>query len=370
MTYEGSGVDYGTMDRFKRFAQQAAARTSINPKYGFKVVEWSRGESVFLIEGPDSYLAQVIEGLGTKNLVADALGFLAKEMDFLTGKSYYDHVAQDCVAMIVNDMITLGAMPLILGMYLGAGSSDWFKDESRYLDLLKGWENACNISRCVWGGGETPTLREIIYPTTIDLAGASDGIIMPKNRIINPGNIQNGDSIVLIKSSGIHANGLTLAREIASKLKNGFLTETSDGRTFGESLLDPTIIYVPLVDDCLNAGVDIHYAVNITGHGWRKLMRADSSFTYIIDEIFKPQPVFDFIQKNGPVDVKEMYGNLNMGAGFAFYVKPSEVNLIIGLATYLGMEAILAGHIEESSQKKVIINPLGVEFLGSSLEVR
>jgi phosphoribosylformylglycinamidine cyclo-ligase len=333
-------------------------------------VEWSRGESAFLIEGPYSYLAQVVEGLGTKNLVADELGFLAREMDILTGRSYYDNVAQDCVAMIVNDMITSGAMPLVLGMYLGAGSSDWFNNESRYADLIKGWENACYLSRCAWGGGETPTLREIIYPTTVDLAGSAIGIVSPKNRLIDPKNIKSGDAIVMIQSSGIHANGLTLAREIASKLENGFLTKTSDGRSFGESLLDPTTIYVPLVDDCLNIGVDIHYAVNITGHGWRKLMRAEHNFSYIINKMIEPQPVFNFIQEHGPVSIEEMYANFNMGVGFALYVDPCDVSNVVEVASTLGMGALWTGHVEKSDQKKVIIKPLGIEFLGSSLEVR
>jgi len=364
-TYKDSGVDYGLMDKFKRVAQNVAQKTSINSKYGFKVVEWSRGESVFLIEETDSYRGHVIEGLGTKNLMAD-------EMYLLTGKSYYEQVAQDCVAMIVNDMITLGAMPLSIAMYLAAGDSDWFEDEIRYQDLINGWKKACDLSRCVWGPGETPTLKVIINSETVDLAGSAEGIIMPKNRLINPKNIRAGDAIVLIKSSGIHANGLTMARSIAEGLYDGFLTKMEDGRSFGEALLDPTIIYVPLVDDCLSNGIKIHYAVNITGHGWRKLMRANGIFDYVIDRIFEPQEVFKFIQKHGNVDTNEMYGNFNMGAGFALYVDPKDVDKVIDIAVGLEMEAICAGNIKEAQteQKRVIINPVNVEFLGSSLNIR
>jgi len=372
MTYAGSGVDYGTMDEFKREAQKMAAETMVNLIYGFKVVDWSRGESAFLLEGIDSFLAQVIEGLGTKNLVADELFLLAKKMKHLTGKSYYNQIAQDCVAMIVNDLITLGAMPLSIGMYLAAGSSNWFKNKQRYQELIGGWKKACDLSRCCWGGGETPTLKGIIEPERVDLAGASLGIIKPKNRLINPDNIRAGDTIVLIKSSGIHANGLTLAREIAAKMPDGFLTKMSDGRYFGEGLLDPTIIYVPLVDDCLSKGIKIHYAVNITGHGWRKLMRAEGKFDYVINKIFNWQPVFDFIQEHGPVNIEEMFANFNMGAGFALYVDKDDVEAVIQIAAGLGMEAIEAGYIEkaETDDKRVIINPIGFEFAGSSLEVR
>jgi phosphoribosylformylglycinamidine cyclo-ligase len=139
---------------------------------------------------------------------------------------------------------------------------------------------------------------------------------------------------------------------------------------YGEALLDSTIIYVPLVEDCLNEGVDIHYAVNITGHGWRKLMRATQPFKYVIDNIPAPQPVFSFIQEHGPVDDMEAYANLNMGAGFALYVRDSDVAKLLSIVRSLGMSASRAGTIESSKVKRVIINPLGLEYLGSTLGVR
>ncbi len=120
MTYSGVGVDYDAMDPFKRMAQLAARETAGNITRlndgEFREFEASRGESAYLIEAAKSYLAHVEEGLGTKNLVADA-------MYQLTGKSYYDQIAQDCVAMIVNDMITVGALPLSVAMHLAVGVS-------------------------------------------------------------------------------------------------------------------------------------------------------------------------------------------------------------------------------------------------------
>jgi phosphoribosylformylglycinamidine cyclo-ligase len=195
-------------------------------------------------------------------------------------------------------------------------------------------------------------------------------VVKPKSRLINSAKIQQGDAIVIIGSSGIHANGLTLAREIAGKLTKGYLTKLSDGRIYGEALLDPTIIYVPFIEDCFNEGVEIHYAVNITGHGWRKLMRATPSFVYIIDHIPAPHPVFSFIQEHGPVDDREAYANLNMGAGFALYVRGSDVEKVLAIAPRLGMSALRAGTIESSQVKKVVIRPLGLEYLGSTLGVR
>ena len=142
MTYVGVGVNYDAMDPFKRAAQKAGRETAHNIRRlnngEFQEVEASRGESAYLIEAAKSYFAHVEEGLGTKNLVADA-------MYHLTGKSYYDHIAHDTVAMIVNDMITLGALPLSTAMHLAVGDSNWFADENRSRDLIAGWKKACNM---------------------------------------------------------------------------------------------------------------------------------------------------------------------------------------------------------------------------------
>lgn len=381
MTYAGTGVDYDAMDPFKRMAQLAGRETAGNiarlNKGEFQEVEASRGESVYLIEAAKSYFAQVEEGLGTKNLVADAMYPLVKN-------SYYDQIAQDTVAMIVNDMITLGALPLSVAMHLAVGSSDWFNDERRCRDLVNGWKRACNLARCTWGGGETPTLKDIVAPGTCVLSGSAIGLVKPKERLIK-GDIRSGDAIVLVESSGIHANGLTLARRIAEKLPQGYLTKIGSedhqhdgcGRFYGDALLDPTFIYVPLVEECLNRGIDIHYAVNITGHGWRKLMRAKQSFVYVIEQLPKCPPVFNFIQRHGPVDDQEAYGNLNMGAGFALYVAERDVSAVLSaneavapdnLANY--HHAFRAGYIRESDTKRVVIEPKNLEYTAESLAVR
>ena len=364
MTYAGVGVDYGALDPFKRRAQLAGRSTSeVLRRLGVTEVEMSRGESAYLLETPDSFLAHVEEGLGTKNLVADAMYRL------VPGRSYYDHLAQDTVAMIVNDMVTLGALPLAVAMHLGVGSSEWFTDEARTEDLVNGWKGACALSRCAWGGGETPTLSGIVNPETVVLAGSAVGLIKPKERIIRA-NIQPGDAIVLFESSGIHANGLTLARAIAGRAPNGYLSPLSDGRSYGEALLDPTHIYVGVIEDCLNRGVEIHYAVNITGHGWRKLMRATGPFAYVIENLPTQQPIFDFIQRVGNVDDVESYGNFNMGAGFAVYVPEKDVAAVLQVATAFPFHALLAGHIEKSDSRKVIISPKNLTYSAETLHVR
>ena len=145
LTYKQSGVDYETIDYVKRIAQQAGENTLKNLPKDYKEVSQSRGESAHVVDAGEYYFASVIEGLGTKSLVAD-------EMYKLTGKTYYDSLAYDTVAMIINDLITVGAKPLTLMAYWAAGSSDWFTDKKRSDDLVSGWTRASNDSGTVWGG--------------------------------------------------------------------------------------------------------------------------------------------------------------------------------------------------------------------------
>ncbi len=365
LTYAGAGVDYGALDPFKRRAQAAGRATaSALARFDAKEVEASRGESAYLIEIQDAFLAHVEEGLGTKNLVADAM-YRANG----GARSYYDHLAQDTVAMIVNDMVTLGALPLSVAMHLGTGSSDWFRDERRASDLVSGWKRACELARCAWGGGETPALSGVVERDAVVLAGSAIGIVKPKSRLIR-GDIQSGDAIVIFESSGIHANGLTLARAVADRVPGGFLAPLSDGRAYGDALLDPTHIYVGVVEDCLSHGVAIHYAVNITGHGWRKLMRATQPFAYVVERLPEPHPVFEFIQAHGNITDAEAFGNFNMGAGFAIFVPASDVKAVMEVAEAFPFRALAAGHIETAQSKRLVIKPKNLEFAGDSLAVR
>lgn len=372
ITYADAGVDYKKGDPFKKLAQILAVQTAHHLKrFGVEELAESRGESAYLIEERDRYLALVIEGLGTKNKVAEA-------MHKLTGKLYFANVAQDTVAMIVNDMITLGALPMAISMHLAVGASDWFKDEARACDLVEGWMKACDLARCAWGPGETPTLKGIVFPDTIELSGAAVGQVKPKSRRIK-GDIKPGDRIVIFESAGIHANGISTPRKLVDDglIPDGWLAKLSDGRTFGESVLDPTIIYVPLMEAMLAAGIEIHYAVNVTGHGWRKFMRYPMTNAYVFDRIPEPQPVFGMIQKVAELSDKGMYETFNMGAGFAVFVPESEVpkiaEQIAALKKPHPFRMLDAGHIEPASRKRVQIRRRRVEdivFDESELDIR
>lgn len=361
--YTSSGVNYDWIDPFKILAQKWGRKTS-NKRTQTKTleIEVSRGESAFVWEEKDCYRATVIEGLGTKNLVADA-------MRSITGKSYYGAIAQDTVAMIVNDLITVGATPQVINAYFAVGDSRWFADRERAKDLLEGWANTCIMAGAVWGGGETPVIKGIIAPGTIDLAGSAVGIIKPKNHLLLGDRIAIGDAIVLVESSGIHANGLTLARAVADNIPKGYASKLPDGSMYGEALLSPTHIYAGLVDALFIAGVPLHYLVNITGHGWRKLMRAKRNVTYMIEWVPKTSSLFDFIAEHANLTDQEMYATFNMGAGFAIYVPERDVDRVIAVAKRLKLHAWQAGHIE-SGKRQVIIKPKRIVYTADTLKIR
>lgn len=364
LTYERAGVDYEPLDRFKRTCQKLAAATQDRLAiHGYSEPTAIRGESAYLIETEDHFLAHVEEGLGTKNLVADA-------MRHETGRSFYRAIGIDTVATITNDLVTTGALPISVAMHAAVGDGAWFADEQRSTNLAEGFAEGCRLSGAVWGGGETPALQGIVDPATIVLAGSALGRIVPKSSRIT-GDVAEGDEVILLGSNGVQTNGLTLCRQLANRLPQGYRTPIGDGRSYGEALLDPSVIYVPFVAACQRAGVRLHYAAHITGHGWRKLMRLDAPFVYRMTNLGRVPPVFEFIMKHGPVAVSEAYATFNMGAGFAVYVAPADSDRCLELASQVGLVAWRGGRVcREGSRKAVVIEPLGIAFEGETLKVR
>jgi phosphoribosylformylglycinamidine cyclo-ligase len=362
-TYRESGVDYGSLDPFKIVAQQAAAATGVNlRRLGYQEVSASRGESAFVWDEGHKYGAMVMEGLGTKNLVADA-------MRETTNKTHYETVAQDTAAMILNDLITVGAEPQVIMAHFSVSEASWFDDAERANDLVTGFRKACFQAGVTWGGGETPALKGILQPGVVELSGPAVGEIKPKEHLVLAEKLRPGDSIILLASSGIHANGVSMATAIAENLPDGFATKLPDGTTYGEAVLEPTILYAKAVRAMFAAGIDIHYMANITGHGWRKLMRADRELGYFIDEIPEPQPVFRFIQEQSGNDDEEMYGNLNMGAGYAVFVPAKQTYRTLEALMDAGYEAMVAGQVV-NGPKQVVIRPKQIIFDKDSLNLR
>jgi len=364
--YAAAGVDYGVVDPGKLLAQRAAAATASElARRGAREIAESRGESAYVVALGDRFLATVTEALGTKNLVADAVRGYTK-------KTFYDAVGRDTVATILNDLATVGARPLCLNAYWGAGSSEWFADAERMRDLVSGWQLACTEAHSAWGGGETQVLGGMIDPKVLVLGGSATGLIASERELLLGSRVRAGDVILFAPATGIHANGLTLARRVAETLPRGYETPVPGdpaGRSYGEVLLDATPLYGVVLEALFDAGVEVHYAVNVTGHGFRKLMRSTQALSYVVAALPDVPPVLAMLTEAAKLDATEAYGTFNMGAGFAFFAAPGSADRAIEVAASLGTKLLRAGGVEKGP-RRVVIEPLAIEFAGESLEIR
>lgn len=355
---DAAGVRYEDLDEFKVRASKAALTTAgfrLNKRW--RELPWTRGESAYAMQNDRSkqIIAAVIEGLGTKNLVA-----LNQELRHAFGRTFYDWIARDNVAMIVNDMITIGALPLIFMLHPALAQGDHLKGANGN-DLIAGTLEAMQGCSCVWGPGETPELDGLIVPETMSLSGAAVGTIDDEQFLINPANIRPGQKIIGLGSSGIHANGLSKARAIAATLPGGYLRQMPSGQTFGEALLTPTKLYAHFIEACQDRGVPIAYAINMTGHGWRKIMRPLQPFTYRVQQVPKPHEVFTFMMEHGKISLENAYKAFNMGIGFVVIVEEQYVRAVEDIALECVLVAMNLGVVEEGP-RQVIIEPHDLVF--------
>lgn len=363
ITYSDSGVNYASLDSVKALAQEASMDTAKNLQVsGFEEVGATRGESAYVWQQGDVLMASVIEGLGTKNLVADG-------MRSVTGKDYYENIGHDTVATIINDLVSVGAKPLTINAYWAVGDSKWLEDRERIASLIRGWKGACDIAGVSWGGGETPALSGIIDVDRIDLGGSAVGIIKSRERLITDEKLRAGDRILLVRSTGINANGVTLARSVAQNLPEGYGSKLPSGGLFGEALLLKSNIYAKLVQDILEEGVDVHYLSNITGHGLQKIMRSKREFTYVLESIFEAQEVFGFIKAHAGLSDREMYETYNMGQDYAIFVQAKDVSRVQDVVKENGFESIDAGYVEDG-ERSVVLKQKDIILKGELLRLK
>jgi len=362
-SYRDAGVDYDALDSAKRLAMLGALSTSsLLAARGGRALDASRGEPAFVFEFGGRSLALVLEGLGTKSLIARAV--LEGQ-----GVNRFDDVAYDTVAAILNDLACVGALPLVVNAYFATGDSRWYEQQERSTALLEGWRRGCEDAGCVWGGGESPTLPGMLSGQDVELAGAAVGTLPEGVAPILGAGLSDGDEIVLVRSSGLHANGASLARLLAERLPQGFATPLpEEGRSFGEAVLDPTIMYVGLVGELLARGVAVSYLSHVTGHGLLKLMRPSAAFTYRITALPEVPPVLAFLTSEAGMDAAEAYSTFNMGVGYAVYCRPGQAGAVIAAAAELGLGALLGGRVEQGP-RRVVLEPLGVSYDSSRLEL-
>jgi phosphoribosylformylglycinamidine cyclo-ligase len=173
---------------------------------------------------------------------------------------------------------------------------------------------------------------------------------------------------VIVASSGLHANGASLARLVAGRLPEGYATEIADGATLGEALLEPSVMYVELLEAVMNAGVELSYISHITGHGLLKLMRPTKELTYRIERLPEVPPVLSFLVREAGLDAAAAYSTFNMGCGYAFYCPAGDGERIVELARPLGLDAAVSGRVEEGP-RQVVLEPVEVRFAGERLEL-
>src|SRR5271166_2337227 len=360
VSYRAAGVDYEALDAGKRLAIAKALSTSpLLAARGGRALDDSRGEPAFVFELGGQTLAFVVEGLGTKSMIAR----IVLEHH---GINRFADVAYDTVAAILNDLCCVGALPLVVNAYFATGASEWYSQHERAASLLEGWRSACVDAGCVWGGGESPSLPGMLAEEDIELAGAAVGAVPAGRAPILGERLGPGDEIVLVASSGLHANGASLARLIAGRLPDGYATELaaggsrrsgSDSTTFGEALLEPSVMYVALIAALLETDVELTYLSHVTGHGLLKLMRPVRELSYRIERLPEVPPVLRFLVEHAGMDAQAAYSTFNMGAGFALYCRAGHGERIVEIAQRLGLGALLAGRVEEGP-RQVVLEPV------------
>jgi phosphoribosylformylglycinamidine cyclo-ligase len=361
-SYRAAGVDYDALDAGKRLAiAQALSTSSLLQARGGRALDDSRGEPAFVFELDGRAFAFVVEGLGTKSIIA-------RQVLEGQGLDRFADVAYDTVAAILNDLCCVGALPLVVNAYFATGASEWYSQHERAASLLEGWRSACVDAGCVWGGGESPSLPGLLAEEDIELAGAAVGAVPAGRAPILGERLGPGDEIVLVASSGLHANGASLARLIAGRLPDGYATELAGGVTFGEALLEPSVMYVPLIAALLETDVELTYLSHVTGHGLLKLMRPARELSYRIERLPAVPAVLSFLVEHAGMDAQAAYSTFNMGAGFALYCRAGHGQGIVEIAERLGLGALLAGRVEEGP-RQVVLEPADVRFTGDRLEL-
>jgi len=289
-------------------------------------------------------LAVATDGVGTKILIAQMM-------------DKYDTVGIDCIAMNVNDILCVGAEPISMLDYIAVCDPNPDLMEEIGKGLLKGAE----IANITIPGGEIAIVKDLIKGVRknyeFDLVGTAIGKVS-LDKVIVGQNIREDDVIIGLRSSGIHSNGLSLARRIFLKPEgiNDYFDEL--GITIGEELLEPTHIYVPEIMEMINSNLDIKALIHITSDGFLNLNRVvNSDVGFVIEYLPEPQPIFPLLQKLGNVSDAEMFRVFNMGIGFCVILPEKEAEAAIEIAAKHKVDVFRLGYAVKDPKKQVFIRP-------------
>ena len=344
-TYEGSGVT--SVDQrpgFKALLGQLKQTFAFRPDTGRSLLDFGCYASILDVGTPQA-IAISTDGIGTKAIVAQLM-------------DKYDTVGIDCVAMNVNDVLCVGAEPIAMLDYIAVEIADDRLLEEIGKGLLEGARQA-NVSI---PGGEISQIREIIRSERpgygFDLVGTCVGLV-DKGSIIAGAAVAPGDVIVGLASTGIHSNGLTLARDVLLQRAGLGLSQhvPEFGRSVGEELLEPTRIYVRAGMSMLREGLKISALCHVTSEGFLNLSRVSAPVGFEIEYLPEVPAVFSLIQSAGPVSDEEMFRVYNMGIGFCVVCAPESVERVRHLAGEAGCESWVLGHCVDDPERTVRIRP-------------
>jgi phosphoribosylformylglycinamidine cyclo-ligase len=333
--YKQTGVDTAEADAGLNHIVARVRRTW--PQSGLGRVLLPIGYFANVIEMDGVGLALCTDGVGSKTIIADMM-------------RKYDTIGIDCVAMNVNDMICVGAKPLSLVDYIAISHTD-----AAMLDAIgAGLCVGADMAQISISGGETAQLKDVV--NGFDLVGMAVGRVA-LDKIIDGGHVREGDVVIGVRSSGVHSNGLTLARKVFLEGGRYSLDHKFDelSVTIGEELLRPTDIYVPEAVEILAEVRGLKALVNITSDGLLNLARVAASVGFEIDHLIEPHPIFTLIQQHAHVEDSEMFEIFNMGIGFCYVVDPADVDLTISILKKHGRIAQRIGYAVADSQKTVRI---------------
>jgi len=302
---------------------------------------------------PIGYFANVIEldgvglalctdGVGSKTIIADMMG-------------KYDTIGIDCVAMNVNDMICVGAKPLSMVDYIAVAQTDAAMLDAVAQGLCAGAE----IAGISISGGETAQLKDLVKH--FDLVGMAVGRV-DLDKVIDGRAVRDGDAVIGVKSSGIHSNGLSLARKAFFADHHYGISHKFDelAVTLGEELLRPTDIYVREALEILGTVGGVHALINITGDGLLNLCRVAAPVGFALDALIEPHPIFPLIQRHAKVEDSEMFEVFNMGIGFCYVVEEASAERVLAILRAHGRTAQRIGTAVSDAQKIVRIPGRGL----------
>lgn len=331
--YESAGVNidagYEGVRRIKKHVE-STRRPEVLGGLGsfgglFDLSSFSYKEPV-LVSGTD--------GVGTKLLIAQETGI-------------HDTIGIDAVAMCVNDIVVQGASPLFFLDYLALG-----KNEPEMVEnIVAGIAEGCRQAGCALIGGETAEMPGLYKPEEYDVAGFVVGIA-EKSKLFNPQNVQEGDMLIGVASSGIHSNGYSLVRKIVSDNYYSWNDPFQDsGKTLGEVLLAPTKIYVKALQPFFS-GDRVKAAAHITGGGLIEnvpRMLPEGLGAEINTAAWEVPQVFKWLQEKGNLSHEDLYETFNMGIGLVLSVREEDVQYVMDTLHDKGETAFVIGKVKLGS---------------------